>query len=192
MAAASRWSPVSVWREGADPNEVIRSYAANPALRSATGSELVNHTNPFRRPVRREDLQFLDYRGVLHPDRLLSLRSLLGHRMLLNIYEAEPLFLPPSGDSEAWTDFSSFYSPEARALGDSARPLLENHLFAFLDAPSARVGTVSATALRNRCVEVETRRMRAERRLARCLLSRRFGEGEFPLWLHLLTCGTPA
>lgn len=192
MAPATRWSPVSAWRDAADPNEVIRSYAANPAFRSAAGNELVNHSNPFRRPVRREDLEFLDYRGVLHPERLLSLRSLLGHRILLNIYEAESLFLPPRPGSEAWSDFSHFYSPEARALGDSARPLLENHLFAFLDAPSAEARAASATALRNRCAEVETRRLRAERRIARCLVSRREPDRAVTFLLLQLTCATPA
>jgi hypothetical protein len=44
-----------------DPNDVLREFAANTAFRAAEWEELTTEDNPFRRPVRPDDLTWLDY-----------------------------------------------------------------------------------------------------------------------------------
>ncbi|MFI0421225.1 hypothetical protein [Spongiactinospora sp. 9N601] len=116
----------------ADPNAVLKAYAANEAFRAATAEELTTPDNPFRRPVRPADLAWLDYASVLPAERQLLLSGLLGHRMLRNVYDAEQTILPPRADPAAATDGERFNSFENRLLGTLARPILENHLFGFL------------------------------------------------------------
>src|SRR5437899_2314537 len=127
--------------------ELIKQYAANPVFRSATADELVVTDNPYRRPVRPQDLEFLDYRTPLAASEVLDLRSLIGHRMLRNIYEAELLFLPKGPDPAIWQDFERFYSVENQMLGDRARPALETILFSFLGEDGAASAPESAAVL---------------------------------------------
>ncbi|MGH8907853.1 MAG: peptide synthetase [Egibacteraceae bacterium] len=115
-----------------DPNEIIRAYAANSLFRAATADELVNEDNPFRRPVRPDDLKWLDYSTPADADSVLLLGGLLGHRMLRNVYDADLLYLPAGGDSTTWADSQSFYSMENRIRGELAGPVLERYLFTFL------------------------------------------------------------
>jgi hypothetical protein len=123
---------------GRAPNECVKAFADNPAFRAATVDELVNEANPFRRPVRPDDLDFLDYSVTLPASELGSLSALLGHRMLLNSYETDLVFLPESEPSPSWTTSRTFYSPKSRVLADLARPVLERHLFSFLEADDPR------------------------------------------------------
>jgi hypothetical protein len=59
--------------ETQDANAIVRQFAANPAFRAAERHELVTEDNPFRRPVRPDDLSWLDYGAVLSkPDALSS------------------------------------------------------------------------------------------------------------------------
>lgn len=120
---------------GYDSNEVVKAFAANSSFRAATLAELVNDSNSFRRPVRPDDLDFLDYSTELPVEDVGNLSWLLGHRMLLNAYETDLLFLPEAEGSASWTDSRSFYSPENRLLAELARPVLEHHLFSFLEQP---------------------------------------------------------
>ncbi|RFU84400.1 peptide synthetase [Streptomyces triticagri] len=117
----------------ADPNSVLKAYTANAAFRAATAEELTTPDNPFRRPVRPDDLAWLDYAPVLPAERQLLLSGLLGHRMLRNVYDAENALLPGRADAAAAADGKQFRSYENRLLGMLARPVLENHLFAHLD-----------------------------------------------------------
>ncbi|MGH3695312.1 MAG: hypothetical protein ACRDRX_15220 [Pseudonocardiaceae bacterium] len=115
-----------------DPNEVVRAFAANPAFRAATAEELVNEHNPFRRPVRPDDLAWLDFSVPLVPAKALMLSALLGHRMLRNIYDSDTLYVPAQANAAAASDGSHFYSAGNRAWGVLAAPVLEQHLFAML------------------------------------------------------------
>jgi hypothetical protein len=122
-----------------DLNEVVRAYAALTSFRAATAEELVNAENPFRRPVRPDDLGFLDYGKPIGSEPVQGLRALLGHRMLRNIHDADrALLLPPGGPgSAAWADAEHFYSAANLARGRAAAPILRRCLFAFLEDTAA-------------------------------------------------------
>lgn len=113
-------------------NETIKAFAVAPQFRAATVDELINEANPFRRPVRPDDLSFLDYSSALTADEVGSLSALLGHRMLLNAYEAELVFLPDVSSLASTADAQAFYSSDGRLRAERARPILERHLFSYL------------------------------------------------------------
>ncbi|WP_261562412.1 peptide synthetase [Frankia tisae] len=117
---------------GREAHALVRAFAANPAFRAAEWEELTTEDNPYRRPVRPDDLAWLDYATPLRSDTVLRLSGLLGHRMLRNIYDADLLYLPPGRSAAAERDAAAFYSPANRLRGALARPVLEHHLFAFL------------------------------------------------------------
>ncbi|MFG3104469.1 hypothetical protein ACGFZL_28685 [Streptomyces sp. NPDC048182] len=142
----------------ADPNAVLKAYAANTAFRAATAEELTNPDNPFRRPVRPADLAWLDYAPVLPEERQLLLSGLLGHRMLRNVYDAENALLPPRANDPAGADGARFHSPENRLLGALARPVLENHLFGYLDEGREELAEPTADAVKSLVREYSERR----------------------------------
>ncbi len=111
---------------------LVKVYAANPVFRSAEATELIVTDNPYRRPVRPEDLGFLDYRTPLTAKQVLNLRALIAHRMLRNIYEAELLLLPKADNPAIWQDFEHFYSQKNRVQGERVRSFLEDHVFTCL------------------------------------------------------------
>jgi 2,3-dihydroxybenzoate-AMP ligase len=125
------------WTDGLpDPRDaqaVVRAFAANPAFRAAEWEELTTEDNPYRRPVRPDDLGWLDYSKAMPVRKVLRLSGLLGHRMLRNVYDADLLLLPPAPNPVAGGDERDFHSARARVLGGLARPVLERHLFTFLD-----------------------------------------------------------
>ncbi|MEX3105831.1 hypothetical protein [Streptomyces sp. ST1015] len=132
----------------ADPNALLKAYAANTAFRAATAEELTNPRNPFRRPVRPDDLAWLDYSPVLPDERQLLLSGLLGHRMLRNVYDAETAVLPPQADPAAAADGAHFHSAANRLLGTLVRPVLENHLLGHLDEGREELPAPTADALK--------------------------------------------
>lgn len=113
-------------------NNTVRAFAANPAFRAATAEELTNEHNPFRRPVRPDDLAWLDFSAPLAPEKALLLSGLLGHRMLRNVYDADTMYIPERPTPAAGSDGDHFYSAESRARGTLAAPVLERHLFTML------------------------------------------------------------
>lgn len=113
----------------ADP---LKVYADNPLFASARFSELVIDDNPYRRPVRPEDLTFIDYSTPLTRPRAMELSSLIAHRMLLNIFDTRRLLLPVTFTPERWADYQRFYSEQNRVLGDAVRPFLERHVFSYV------------------------------------------------------------
>ncbi|MBD3003660.1 peptide synthetase [Streptomyces sp. 5-10] len=160
-------SPVSRIKSAPDdPNGIVRRYAANSPFRSATAEELVNEDNPFRRPVRPHDLGFLDYGKVLPADQVLRLSSLLGHRMLRTVYDADLLFIPGGEGHPSQADAAAFRSPENRILGRQAAGVLENHLFDWLTGARTPLGGGGLAALTGRVQAVlEERRSRPGRAL---------------------------
>lgn len=133
----------------ADPNAVLKAYAANEAFRAATAEELTSPDNPFRRPVRPADLAWLDYAPVLPAERQLLLSGLLGHRMLRNVYDAENALLPPQANEAAELDGERFHSRENRLLGALAGPILENHLFGYLREGREELAEPTVAAVRD-------------------------------------------
>ncbi|MBD0740654.1 peptide synthetase [Streptomyces sp. CBMA29] len=119
-----------------DLHDVVKAFAANPAFRAAEWEELTTEDNPYRRPVRPDDLAWLDYGKQMPVAKALKLSALLGHRMLRNVYDSGLLYLPPAGGQSgpAATDAATFYSDENRVLGALASPVLEQHLFGLLES----------------------------------------------------------
>ena len=112
--------------------DLLRAYVANPIYRSARFEELVIDDNPYRRPVRPEDFEWLGFDQPLTRDSSSQLSSLLGNRVLLNVYDSGRPLLPAQMTAEKWRDFDLFYSLENRARGEAVRPFLEHHLFDYV------------------------------------------------------------
>jgi hypothetical protein len=109
---------------------VVR-YATNPIY--LDNEEWTNEDNPYRRQLRPQVLEYLNFSRVLPRADALTYESLAAQRLLTSIYEADLMFLPKSGLAQKWSDFTSFYSPSNRALGEVIRPSLERFAFGFLD-----------------------------------------------------------
>lgn len=128
---------------------LITLYVANPAFRSASDKELTLQDTPCRRPVRPEDLEFLDYRTPLKANEVLDLSALIGHRMLLNINETDFVLLPPGENQQAWKEFKDFYSNDNKVLGERVRPVLERHLFNFLEKEEVSLEKLTESSLKD-------------------------------------------
>ncbi|MCM3886208.1 peptide synthetase [Frankia sp. R82] len=135
-------------QHGSDAHALVRSFATNPAFRAAQWEELTTEGNPCRRPVRPADLTWLNYAAPLRGDQLLKLSGLLGHRMLRNIYDADLLYLPARRSDAADRDAADFYHPDNRLRGALARPVLERHLFSFLEPQRPDLATTTLDAVR--------------------------------------------
>ena len=110
----------------------IAAYAANPLFGDSKNWVIEN--NPFRRPVRPQDLEQYSFTEPAGADALGSGSGLCAQRMLLNIYETELMFLPAANFAGARNDFRLFYSNENRLAGETIRPTLEHHVFDFLNS----------------------------------------------------------
>jgi mannose-6-phosphate isomerase-like protein (cupin superfamily) len=134
--------------------EAIERYLANPVFRAARYEELVVDDNPYRRPVRPDDIGMVDFSGPLDRDSFSRLSGLMGHRMLLNVHDSHKLILPTAVTDAKWRDFELFYSQANRVLGDLIRPYLEEHLYGFVvDEAQPRV-TDDVATLRARLGEL--------------------------------------
>lgn len=109
----------------------IRLYASNPIF--ADTGEWMIEDNPYRRPVHQSAVGTLDFNRPLRKAEVFARSALAAHRMLLNIYETDLLFLPNEGFAAKKNDFARFYSNENKILGEIIRPTLEAHAFAFLE-----------------------------------------------------------
>jgi hypothetical protein len=135
--------------DGEVMKDAVEHYLGNPVFRAARYDELVLDDNPYRRPVRPDDVRLVDFSTPLTRADFAQLSSLMGHRMLLNIYDAGRLLLPRQATAEKWRDYEQFYAERSRFLGDLIRPYLRAHLFGFVRAearpPQARTAA-EATA----------------------------------------------
>ena len=109
----------------------IAAYAANPLF--ANIDEWVISGNPYRRPVRPQDLADYDFETPLDKAAFCSGSALAAQRMLINIYENDAIFLPTGDLRPVDGDFRRFYNAETRLAGETIRPTLERHAFAFRD-----------------------------------------------------------
>ncbi|HWB35868.1 MAG TPA: hypothetical protein VHA75_07580 [Rugosimonospora sp.] len=138
MTAAQKTAdiaPASFRPTELSPDEVdaaLREYVANPVFRSARYEELVIDDNPYRRPVRPEDLEWLRFDEPLTRATYSQLTGLLGHRMLLNIYDSHRPLLPAQMTADKWREFDLFYGPDNMRRGEKVRPFLEYHVFDFV------------------------------------------------------------
>jgi mannose-6-phosphate isomerase-like protein (cupin superfamily) len=124
--------------------QAVRAYAANPLFRSATFDELVIDDNPYRRPVRPDDLEWLRFDRPIGRADSSQLSSLLGHRMLLNINDARLPLIPGMMSEQRRKEFELFYDAGNRARGERIRPFLEQHLFTYVRAAQAPPGLPEA------------------------------------------------
>ncbi|GAA3707971.1 peptide synthetase [Gordonia hankookensis] len=120
-------------QRAADPDAVVVAFASNPAFRAAEWSELSTPDNPYRRPVRPDDLEWVKFNREMPAEKSMRLSALLGHRMLRNINDLEISLVAPRDDEPIAGDRSSFYSQDNRIRSAMARPVLERHLYSFLD-----------------------------------------------------------
>lgn len=112
--------------------EVALNFASNPLF--LDNEEWENEDNPFRRQLRPQIIKHLDLSKQLTRDQILDYSSLAANRLLATVYEADLMFLPKQGMTEAkWADFKRFYSATNRVRGEMIRPYLERHVFGFLD-----------------------------------------------------------
>lgn len=111
--------------------EATLRYAVNPIY--LDNDEWENKDNPYRRQLRPQALDPLDFSGILPSNQILTYAGLAAQRLLTSIYEADLVFLPKSRLKDKWDDFKLFYSPSNRALGERIRPALEQFGFGFLD-----------------------------------------------------------
>lgn len=120
-------------------------YGSNPIF--ADSEEWLSHGNPYRRPIRPRVLRYLNFHPPLGRHEILKYTGLAANRVLLNIYEADLMFLPVEKFSEVWQDFQNFYANDTKLLGELIRPTLEQHVFGFLDEAIDVSGTWTREAL---------------------------------------------
>jgi hypothetical protein len=113
-----------------DTKTLIELYAARPLFDNTP--EWIIRDNPYRRPVNSKAVQQLDFSRPLDRPEILGPSALAAHRMLLNIYETDLIFLPASDFGAKRNDFASYYSNDNKLLGELIRPTLEAHVFNFL------------------------------------------------------------
>jgi hypothetical protein len=141
--------------------EAVETYLANPIFKAARYEELVLDDNPYRRPVRPDDIGLVDFSRPLSRENFSQLSGLMGHRMLLNIYDTAKLMLPREPTAEKWRDYQLFYNSETRFLGELLRPSLEAHLFGFVHDEARQREVRTAAELGDQA------RLQAEARLGR-------------------------
>lgn len=121
-------------------NDVLEHYLGNPLFRAARYEELVIDDDPYRRPVRPDDLGMVDFATSLTRENATQLSGLMAHRILLNIFDTRKLLLPRDATGEKWQSFRLFYDPANVSLGELVRPYLEQHVYEFVrDAAAERV-----------------------------------------------------
>jgi mannose-6-phosphate isomerase-like protein (cupin superfamily) len=110
----------------------LQVFASSDLYRAARADELVVHGNPFRRPVRPDDLASIDLSTPIAPQSAFSLSSLVTGRLLLNAYESDVDYdydaSPLLADQAA-----VFYSEANRRRAYEVRANLEHHLFDEVD-----------------------------------------------------------
>lgn len=111
--------------------EAVEAFAAAPPYRPVT--ETLVADTPYRRPLDADRLAAVDWHRPLGADDLRSDGGLTAHRLLMNIYESDTLFLPAAGLDGHERAFGDFYDSGTRLYADLARPTVERHAFSFLD-----------------------------------------------------------
>lgn len=132
------------------PDEIkrlIELYAARPLFDNTP--EWIIRDNPYRRPVNWNAVQQLDFSKPLTRAEIFGANALAAHRMLLNIYETDLIFLPESNFAAKRNDFVSYYSNDNKLLGELIRPTLEAHVFNFLKDEINVTGRWSLEALKS-------------------------------------------
>jgi hypothetical protein len=123
---------------------LVKRFAQADAYRSAVVEELELDEDFHRRPLRPEDLEFLQFRRPVTARTVSRLPALAANRLLLSINELDVARFPKDGDAAAWRKFQAFHDPQMRVLGARIRPFLENFAFDYLAAPLPSQGDPAA------------------------------------------------
>lgn len=121
----------------------IRTFAAAEHFRSATVDELEIDGDFCRRPLRPEDLTFIDFTVPVAAETVYDLPSLAAQRILRCVYDMHVARPPRTGDARTLGWNPQFYSDAARSLAVRIAPFLERFAFGFLERP-ARLGADSS------------------------------------------------
>jgi len=149
-----------------DFGELVRLYAANPLYRAATFGDRVIEDDPYRRPVRPDDLEWVDYSTPINRDNAQELSSLIGQRILLNVFDTRKTLLPKDFTEERREEHELFYAERNLLIGEAVRPYLERHLYGFVEAEAAeRVGDLTAAGLYARLNDLQEARRASAARL---------------------------
>lgn len=124
--------------------DLIRQFAAHDAFRSAQVEELELDEDFYRRPLRPEDLAFLQFKKPVRAETVSRLPSLASQRLLLSLNEVAVARLPRDGGDEAFAHFDAYYSERNQVLGARIRPFLENYAFDFAGHEAVSGITVDA------------------------------------------------
>lgn len=131
-----------MFKDLADAPDMFSRFCNFEPFRSAKVDELLLNDNFYRRPLRPEDLAFVDFVTPIADGTFESLSSLMAQRILLCINESAEPSLPASAAAEpAWRAF--------HASGETGRelvPRLEAHAFGFLSSPQRREGLATTVA----------------------------------------------
>jgi mannose-6-phosphate isomerase-like protein (cupin superfamily) len=137
--------------------ELIRQFAAHDAFRSATVEELVLDEDCYRRPVRPEDLSFIDFSQATEESTVTQLPFLAAQRILLAVNELRVARVP--NDTARLPDAARFYEARNQVLGSQIRPFLEAFAFSFLDRQPNSDPTISGLNRRfSEIIETDARR----------------------------------
>lgn len=147
----------------------ILRYAANPIFQDV--EDWVIQDNPYWRPIRPQDFSFIDFNQSLRKSEVLNYSGFAAHRMLLNIYESDFVFLPREKFSTKKAGFDLFYSNQSRALGEWIRPTLEAHVFGFLSQEVNVSGRWSIEALKTYLWSLVEAHQKSESAIANAILA---------------------
>ncbi|VVE36209.1 peptide synthetase [Pandoraea iniqua] len=119
-----------------DTLPLIREFASHMAFRSAVVEELELDEDFYRRPLRPEDLEFLQFKKAVRAETVSRLPMLASQRLLMCINEVGIARMPRPGDVDGGVDIfasaDAFYSERNQVLGARIRAYLENYAYAFL------------------------------------------------------------
>src|SRR6185295_5617469 len=147
----------------------IQLYASRPLFGDT--AEWVIRDNPYRRPIDWKSVQQFDFSTALAKGEAFSANALAAHRMLLNIYETDLIFLPENNFAAKKNDFSSYYSNDNKLLGELIRPTLEAHVFDFLEDEIDVTGKWSVEALNSYLQSLMTKHEQSELEICSVVLS---------------------
>ncbi|OBR47789.1 peptide synthetase [Paraburkholderia tropica] len=131
---------------------LIREFASAHPFRSAAVEELELDEDFYRRPLRPEDLEFLQFKKPVAAERVSRLPALATQRLLMAINEVGVARFPKDVDAAEFARFDAFYSSANQVLGARIRPFLENYGFTFLGNEAQRSETAADYARRFRGV----------------------------------------
>jgi hypothetical protein len=127
---------------------LISRFAAAEHFRSATVDELELDGDFCRRPLRPEDLQFINFAVPVVADTICDLPSLAAQRIMRCIYDMQIARLPRSGDRRTLERHAEFYSDASRIVAVRIAPFLERFAFGFLEQSFRADGELSHAKLR--------------------------------------------